>query len=198
MDAAMELIWKNSYGATSVEAICAEAGAKKGSFYHFFASKSDLAVAALEANWRHKKPRMDEIFSASVPPLERLRGYFQHLCQGQRKRHAECGSVLGCPYCSLGCEIGTRDRAIGNQVHKILTRNAKYFETAIRDAHAEGSIEASNAKAKARLLVAFVQGALAQARIENNVEALRALSAGALDLLGASKARAKPRALRTR
>ncbi|HEY1582667.1 MAG TPA: helix-turn-helix domain-containing protein, partial [Chthoniobacterales bacterium] len=71
-NAAMELIWENSYGATSVDAICEKAGAKKGSFYHFFESKSALAVKALQADWRRKKARMDEIFSPTVSPLDRL------------------------------------------------------------------------------------------------------------------------------
>src|SRR5215468_9685410 len=95
MQAAMVLIWENSYGATSVDAICEKARAKKGSFYHFFASKSALAVKALEADWQRKKARMDEIFSPTVPPLKRLRSYFQHVCDGQTKAHGDCGSVLG-------------------------------------------------------------------------------------------------------
>ena len=69
MEAAMDLIWHNSYAATSVDAICEKAGAKKGSFYHFFPSKSALAVKALEADWQRKKARMDEIFSSTVPPM---------------------------------------------------------------------------------------------------------------------------------
>lgn len=190
MNAAMDLIWEHSYGSTSVDAICEKAGAKKGSFYHFFESKSELAVKALEADWQHKKARMDEIFSASVPPLERLQHYFEHVYKGQTKAHGECGAVLGCPYCSLGCEIGTQDRAIGDQVHKILDRNAKYFESAIRDAHAQGLIKAPDAKAKAQMLVAYFQGSLSQARIENDVNRLRGLASGALELLGAQPQRA--------
>ena len=185
MNAAMDLIWEHSYGSTSVDAICEKAGTKKGSFYYFFESKSELAVAALEADWQRKKARMDEIFSASVPPLDRLSDYFRHVYEGQTKRHGECGSVLGCPYCTLGCEIGTQDRAIGDQVHKILDRNARYFESAIRDADAQGLISAPDAKAKARMLVAFFQGCLGQARIENDIQPLRGLAAGALELLGA-------------
>ncbi len=184
MNAAMDLIWENSYGSTSVDAICEKAGAKKGSFYHFFESKSALAVKALEADWQRKKAKMDEIFSSSVPPLDRLRRYFEHVYKGQTQAHGECGAVLGCPYCSLGCEIGTQDRAIGEQVHKILDRNSRYFESAIRDAHAEGSISASDPKAKAQMLVAFFQGSLAQARIENDVRPLKRLATGALEVLG--------------
>jgi TetR/AcrR family transcriptional repressor of nem operon len=169
-----------------VDAICERAGAKKGSFYHFFPSKSALAVKALEADWRRKKVRMDEIFSCTVPPLERLRDYFDHVYRGQSKAHGECGAVLGCPYCTLGCEIGTQDRAIGEQVRKILNRNARYFESAIRDAHAEGLIMAPDAKSKAQILVAFFQGSLTRARIENDVRLLRDLARGALELLGAT------------
>ncbi|MEO6969399.1 MAG: TetR/AcrR family transcriptional regulator [Chthoniobacterales bacterium] len=190
MNAAMDLIWENSYGSTSVDAICEKAGAKKGSFYHFFESKSELAVKALEADWQRKKAKMDDIFSASVPPLDRLRRYFEHVCEGQTKAHGECGAVLGCPYCSLGSEIGTQDRAIGEQVRKILDKNAKYFESAIRDAHAQGLIAAPDAKAKAQMLVAYFQGSLAQARIENDVGRLRNMAAGALELLGAQSKRA--------
>ena len=68
-EAAMDLIWANSYGATSVDAICERAGAKKGSFYYFFKSKSELAAAALEGDWKKRKADMDTIFSATVPPL---------------------------------------------------------------------------------------------------------------------------------
>jgi TetR/AcrR family transcriptional repressor of nem operon len=184
MNAAMDLIWEHSYGSTSVDAICEKAGAKKGSFYHFFESKSELAVEALEADWQRKKAKMDEIFSPSVSPLDRLRNYFKHVYEGQTKAHGECGAVLGCPYCTVGCEIGTQDRAIGDQVHKILDRNARYFESAIRDAHAEGLIIAPDAKAKAQMLVAFFQGSLSQARIENDVRPLQRMAAGALEFLG--------------
>jgi TetR/AcrR family transcriptional repressor of nem operon len=191
MTAAMDLIWENSYGSTSVDAICEKAGAKKGSFYHFFPSKSALAVKALEADWQRKKARMDQIFSSTVPPLERLRDYFEHVYRGQNKAHGECGAVLGCPYCTLGCEIGTQDRAIGQQVRKILDRNARYFESAIRDAHAQGLISAPDAKSKAQMLIAFFQGSLTRARIENDVRSLRNLARGALELLGTKEIRRK-------
>ena len=58
MDAAMDLMWLNGYGAASVDAICEKAGAKKGSFYYFFKSKSELAAAALEADWNKKRSQM--------------------------------------------------------------------------------------------------------------------------------------------
>jgi TetR/AcrR family transcriptional repressor of nem operon len=187
------LIWTNSYGSTSVDAICAKAGAKKGSFYHFFESKSALAVKSLEADWRRKKVRMDEIFSPTVPPLARLRKYFRDVYEGQTKAYGQCGAVLGCPYCAIGCETSTQDRAISRQVRKIFTENERYFESAIRDADAEGMISAPNAKAKARMLVVYFQGCLTKARIENDARLLKHLLDEAMELLGASKQRSAQR-----
>src|SRR6478672_36424 len=104
-DAAMDLIWHNSYGTTSVDAICERAGAKKGSFYYFFKSKSELAGAALEAEWKKKRSDMDKIFSPTVPPLERFARYGEYVYDGLAERQTKCGSVLGCPMLALGSEV---------------------------------------------------------------------------------------------
>jgi len=75
MDAVLELIWTGSYGTTTIDQICEKAGVKKGSFYYFFESKAELALEALEASWKDKQAELDRIFSAVVPPLDRIRKY---------------------------------------------------------------------------------------------------------------------------
>src|SRR6185295_15025952 len=107
-DAAMDLIWENSYGTTSVDDICQRAGAKKGSFYYFFKSKSELAAAALEADWNKKRVEMDSIFSATVPPLQRLDRYFDFVYDRLTEVRKRCGAILGCPFISLGSEVSTQ------------------------------------------------------------------------------------------
>src|SRR5580658_2992090 len=88
-----DLIWDSSYGSVSVEDICKRAGINKGSFYHFFPSKSDLAVAALEEHWQEKRPMFDRIFSPQVPPLERLQQFCREIVQGQREKAEKYGHV---------------------------------------------------------------------------------------------------------
>ena len=184
-DAAMDLIWENSYGATSVDAICDRAGAKKGSFYYFFKSKSELAAAALESDWKKRKADMDSIFSATVPPLERLERYFDFVHDRLAEVQRKCGSILGCPLMSIGSEVSTQDELLRAKVQEILDRKIRYFESVIRDAHWQGLIEAPDANAKAKALFACYQGTLAQARIHNNLELLREFKHVALDILGA-------------
>ena len=183
-DAALNLMWENSYGATSVDAICERAGAKKGSFYYFFKSKSELTVAALEAEWNKTKANMDALFSPTVPPLERFDRYFDRVHDRLAELKEACGSILGCPLLSIGSEVSTQDEGVRATVDRIWDRKIKYFESAIRDAHAQGLIEAPDPQAKAKALFACYHGTLAQARIENDVELIRDFKEVARDVLG--------------
>jgi TetR/AcrR family transcriptional repressor of nem operon len=190
MEAAMELIWHNSYGTTSVDAICERAGAKKGSFYYFFKSKSELAAAALEAEWNKRESDMDKIFSPTIPPLERFDRYFDYVQDRQAECQQKCGSVLGCPLLTLGSEVSTRDQILRDKVDQLLDRKITYFVSAIRDAHAQGLINAPDPEAKARALFSCYQGTLTQARIQNDVELLREFKSVAMDVLGVKHAHA--------
>jgi TetR/AcrR family transcriptional repressor of nem operon len=184
-DAALKLIWGNSYGATSVDAICEQAQVKKGSFYYFFKSKSDLAVAALEADWKRHRAQLDSIFSATTPPLERLERYLDFTYERLVEIKKERGAVLGCPLYALGSEVCTQDTVLRDKIQEILDRKVTYFESAIRDAHAQGLIVAPDANGKARTLFMLIQGALTQARIQNNLDVLKELYSRVLDVLGA-------------
>jgi TetR/AcrR family transcriptional regulator, transcriptional repressor for nem operon len=187
-DAALDLIWHNSYGATSVDAICERAGAKKGSFYYFFKSKSELAAAALEADWNKRKADMDNMFSPTVPPLERLDRYFDYVHDRLAEIQKTCGSILGCPLLNIGSEVSTQDQVVRDTVDRILDSKINYFVSAIRDAHAQGLIEAPDPEAKAKMLFACYHGTLTQARIQNDVELLRDFKEVAMDVLGVKHA----------
>ena len=185
MDAAHELIWGYSYGSVTIEAICDRAGVKKGSFYYFFNSRSELAVAAIEA-WRDE--RISLIQSLRTPgtsALEALWKYFEFVSDEQIKAYEENGQVLGCPLFTLGSEICTQDEALRSLIHDILSFGARYFEETLREAAGTGEINGHNVALKARLLWGFYEGTLTRARIENNPDLVRDLSSDALELVGA-------------
>jgi TetR/AcrR family transcriptional repressor of nem operon len=76
LNAALHVIRAKGYTATRVEDICETAGLTKGSFFHHFKSKEELALAAAE----HFSAMADGIFSIAPyqslsDPLERLLGY---------------------------------------------------------------------------------------------------------------------------
>jgi len=185
LDAAHALIWSCSYGAVTIEAICSRAGVKKGSFYYFFDSKSDLAIVAITEWWAEKWAVLGEFFRPEVPPVDRIVKYIDFACQYLIQEHEKSGQVLGCPFFTLGSEICTQDERLRALVQGILAQISGSFEQAIRDAQASGDLEGTDAGVKARMLWAFYAGTLTRARIENNPDLLRTLAADALELIGA-------------
>jgi TetR/AcrR family transcriptional regulator, transcriptional repressor for nem operon len=76
LDAALRVIRAKGYSATRIEDICEAAGLTKGSFFHHFKSKEELALAAAE----HFSSSTSGVFAAAPyrslsDPLERLLGY---------------------------------------------------------------------------------------------------------------------------
>jgi len=184
LEAAMEMIWESSYGSVSVEDICAKAGVNKGSFYYAFKSKSDLAVAAVERHWENKQPKLDRIFSAQVPPLERLDKYCQMIIDDQRQKYESFGKMLGCPFCSVGSELSTQDEKIRLIADQMTKRRLRYIESLVRDLAAEGHIETRDTAELAQEIGSYITGVLMQAKLENSMKHVERLQHGIMRLLG--------------
>jgi TetR/AcrR family transcriptional regulator, transcriptional repressor for nem operon len=78
LDATLKVVRTKGYSATRIEDVCAEAGLTKGSFFHHFKSKEDLALAAV-AHW---DARTVETFAAApyhgaADALSRLIAYVE-------------------------------------------------------------------------------------------------------------------------
>jgi TetR/AcrR family transcriptional repressor of nem operon len=179
------LNWDNSYGGVSVDQICAQANVNKGSFYYYFRSKADLAIAAYDEHWKLKQPEMDRIFSAQIPPLERLIRWCEHVYQFQKEKSEKYGHVCGCPYASIGVEIATQDDKIRAKVEELVLRGMKYVETAIAEAQREGSLPPGDEKQLAQQAYSYVLGAVLRAKIQNDVEVLRNLTPTVMAIIGA-------------
>ncbi|HEX8951300.1 MAG TPA: TetR/AcrR family transcriptional regulator [Polyangia bacterium] len=182
VQAAIDLIWTDSYGSVSVDAICERARVKKGSFYHFFKSKDELVIAALDAHWENRKPTLDALFARSRPPLERLRAYFESVYQRQLELSKKFGRPPGCFFCKLGIEV-SRDTEIGKKVKSIMATYVSYYESALVDAAAEGW-PLVDVHGKAGALFAFMEGVLTQARIQDDYEIMKNLGKSAFRFLG--------------
>jgi TetR/AcrR family transcriptional repressor of nem operon len=76
LDATMTVVRRKGYAATRVEDVCAEAGVTKGSFFHHFDSKEELALAAAE-RWREFANTLfaKADYNHLDDPLDRLLGY---------------------------------------------------------------------------------------------------------------------------
>src|ERR1700679_1790657 len=182
--AAMALMWEESYGSVTIDQICQRADVKKGSFYYFFKSKAELAVAALEKLWTDEwQPNLDRAFSSSIDPRARFTGYFDTIYQSQLETKKKYGKVLGCAVCSVGSEVSTQEVDVAGAVRAMMAKKLKYYESSIRDALAQGVIEPCDPTQEALALLGLLQGLISQARIMNDPEILRRLPDMAFGLL---------------
>jgi len=182
---AFDLLWDSSYGSVSVDDICRRAEVNKGSFYHFFKSKADLAVDAYEEHWNRMQPVFEEIFSSELPPLERIKRWCALVYDVQKEKAERYGRVCGCPYASLGAELATQDEKIRTRLEKLLRRGRTYLESAIRDAILSGVVTAGDAASATQRAHSVCLGMLVDAKVQNNLELLRDLEPAIFEIIGA-------------
>lgn len=76
LDAALALVRRQGFAATSVDELCKEAGVTKGAFFHHFESKEALGVAAADY-WSETTGALFAAapYHAIEDPVERVLGY---------------------------------------------------------------------------------------------------------------------------
>ena len=188
LQTAHQLIWRQSYGSVGVDQICEQSRVKKGSFYHFFRSKSELTVAAYEFHWEQVRLVLDRIFSTQIPPMERLEAYFAHIRRNQTEHLEKNGRVLGCPFASLGSELSTQDEAIRLMAQQISARKRDYLESTLSDAMEAGDLPMQDPKLLAQELHFFIVGLIQEAKISNDLAVLDRMESGAYRIIGAPRA----------
>jgi TetR/AcrR family transcriptional regulator, transcriptional repressor for nem operon len=166
LDAAVEIIRRKGYAATSVDELCARARVTKGAFFHHFPSKDSLAVAA--ANYWQESS--DTLFAAAPyhrfdDPLDRVLGYLDFRRAMLRGDVAEFSCLAGTlvqeayqthPDIRLAC-----DASIGG--------HAATVESDIADAMKRYHIRATwTAESLALHTQAVLQGAFILAKAKGN------------------------------
>jgi TetR/AcrR family transcriptional repressor of nem operon len=184
LEAALQLIWEESLGAASVDAICEKAEVRKGSFYHFFKSKEELVATALETHFKSARVDYDRIFSPSVAPIDRLKGYFELMVRKQQLKVEKAGRVVGCPYASVASACSGTDKLVRDAVQEILATWRKYFETALRDGAADGSIPIKDIPGTVDTVFDYIEGAMMAGRIQNSMNPILKMGRNAFKLLG--------------
>lgn len=193
INTAKDLIWTSSYGSVSVDDICRTADVKKGSFYHYFPSKQDLALAAMEEYYHYKvEAIMKPVFAADKPFRAQIDDMIAAIIKDNRDNLAQHGFVCGCPLAALGSEmIGQEEQVIRMKVEEIFTLCREIFLNAFTRAVETGQIKPVDVHAKAEEVHDFITGLLIMARIHNSLDGLeRDLGPGLIRILELEQASA--------
>ncbi|NIT14409.1 MAG: TetR family transcriptional regulator, partial [Candidatus Dadabacteria bacterium] len=185
IDSAIQLLGNRSYNSVGVQELCEHAEVKKGSFYHFFPSKRDLTIVALDTIWENFKNHMlVPVLESDLEPLEKMKtlmndGY-NHLVQSK-----SCsGCISGCNIGNLAVELSTQDEEIRKKIESIFDEWIALIEVLIQDAISRGQISPKiNVRATAQSLLAFVEGALLVCKTYNDPDVMKNMSDNAFSIL---------------
>lgn len=165
LDAALQVIRAKGYTATRIEDICEAAGLTKGSFFHHFKSKEDLAVAAAE-HWSTVTAALFEAapYHRRADPLDRVLGYLDYRKELLRGKVPEFTCLVG----TMVQEAYDTEPAIRDACDRCISDHAAKIEQDIAEALATHGIRANwTAKSLAFHTQAVVQGAFILAKAKS-------------------------------
>ena len=171
LDAGVAMFRKSGFNGCSVQDITDAAGVPKGSFYNHFNSKEALGAAALEHFWNDGTcPTLDILTDPSLPPLARLRIYFERGAAELAAANFTCGCLIG----NMTAEMSDHSTVVSAQIAAIYAGWAGRVAKCIEAAQSTGEIaNKTSADQLARFTLSAWEGALLWARIEKGERPLR-------------------------
>ena len=179
IDSAFELMYAQSYADVGVAAICEKADVKKGSFYHFYKSKQELAIAVLEENFiDYKHNILDTTFTGKLPPLEEVAFFAEKIYLFQKDIKKSTGHVLGCPYGNIALELSSQDEVIRKKVFDIFNRSIQCLRDSLQRGvdSKDPQLTGIDVLATADAMFAYLEGIILLAKSQNNPDVIRQLS----------------------
>lgn len=183
VDTARNLIAASSYHAVGVQEICGQAGVQKGSFYHFFSSKRELALAAVDDSADYfSRSIFEHAFSADIAPLARIERFFTAVYNYHQQVKDTTGHVQGCPFGNLAGELGSVDTGMRDKIDTLFRLAEAAIQQALQDAIEQGDLPRMDTRAAARAIFAYAEGLILYAKTRNDATLIRDLGKRAIQL----------------
>ncbi|UEG60535.1 TetR/AcrR family transcriptional regulator [Stutzerimonas chloritidismutans] len=163
---------RRGYHGTGVQEIVQAGGIPKGSFYHYFASKEDFALQALDYIYAPRLERYQAALSNSaVSPRQRILDYYADLvAHFARQEKPEYHCFIG----SLSFEMAELCPAIAKRLSAILTQSVELLTACLEQARDAGEIAAD---CDCAVLAEFIsnawEGALLRMKVSGSVAPLQ-------------------------
>ena len=165
LSAGLATFHERGFNATSVQDITEAAGAPKGSFYNHFESKEALAAEAVRKYAERGRARFALLREEKLPPLRRLRKYFESLIQAV----VSAGFTHGCLLGNFGAELSSQSPLVRKRVGEAFAGWTDALADVISEAQKAGDVSGGvPAKALAEFVLHSWEGALVRARVEQD------------------------------
>jgi TetR/AcrR family transcriptional repressor of nem operon len=161
--AGMNIIARQGFNSTGIEAVLKQANIPKGSFYHYFPSKQEFGLAVLD----HFAAGIDRIFESfltddAMPPLIRLRTCMESLVA----RFEDNNCSIGCLAANLGQELADQSEEFRERLVGVFRSWITHFEKCLREAQEAGEIsDDTSPECMAEFFLSGFEGALLLSKV---------------------------------
>ncbi len=183
--AALGLFCRRGYAAVGTQELCAAAGVNKGTLYHFFPGKLEVALAALRQYGDGVRAEYARLAGTRAAPRRKLAGVFALSRAAAEASRAGTGAVTGCLHGNLAQELAAADprvRAVLAEVTAGWAAELAPVAAALLGVPASGK----RATAAAHALLAYLHGAVLAAKVANDPAVITTLGKAAGGLLAAT------------
>ncbi|MFR9752462.1 TetR/AcrR family transcriptional regulator [Nocardia sp. 004] len=164
---AAKLFITRSYHSVGVSDLCAAADVRKGSFYHFFSSKADVAKAVIDLHAAEMEQWLAQ--ESDRDPADHLLAVASAVTLVQGGFEKRFGRIVGCPFGNLAAELSTTDEALREYVATVLAsweaKLAAACHTAAEHAVLRDDVDPDQL---AHTILAQIQGLILLAKVSNS------------------------------
>lgn len=134
----LKALYRKGYNATGVKEITDAAGIPKGSFYNYFSSKEDFAVAAMQYFTSKELAVLEEILTdAHTPPLERIENLYRMKIEHfiSKGRYS-----FGCFLCNITLEMADLSEVIAAEATSSFDKEHQPILDCLEEAQSKGDL----------------------------------------------------------
>ncbi len=173
IDVAKQRFHARGYADVGIKEICDNANIQKGSFYHFFPSKEDLALTVIDEfaeDWA--TGFVAEAFDPELLPMERIDYLIDAAYFWQKSVKERNGQIAGCLFGNLALEMSTTNDVLRAKLNAVFSHAKSRFKDTLDEAVIKGEIEPLNTVLTAEAMLAYLEGMILLAKSENDPEVI--------------------------
>lgn len=164
---AARLFLERSYQAVGVDELCQAADVRKGSFYHYFPSKSELAKAVIDLHAHVFEERLSG--SPATTPAQKLHAIPEAIATIQSALEAQFGRAVGCPFGNFAAELSTTDDDLRRHLAAKLAAMERHLAAVCHEAADAGVLrDGADPDRLAHALLAQYQGIILLAKLNDS------------------------------
>ena len=167
LEKAQELFYTQGFQNTGINQIIEESGTAKASFYQYFKSKEDLAIAYLQYYESRVVNTMHRLMKKNSSVKEFIHAWSKLINRDIKYNK----NFNGDPFANFAAQMQRNDHGpITEVIEKVITRMYKLFKAHVERAIKDGQIpEEKDPRTIARHILQVYQGALFMAKISGDL-----------------------------